>query len=70
MWQKQLRSGFYKRSGVLMRKWRPAIAPSDEEWQVSHQIIVPKSLRNDVHSLTRSLPLAGLHLGNDSRGAK
>ena len=42
-----------------MRKWRPATAPSDEEWQVSHQIVVPKSFRNDVLSLAHSLPLAG-----------
>ena len=53
---------FYKRSRVLMRKWRPATAPSDEEWQVSHQIVVPKSFHNDVLSLAHSLPLAG-HLG-------
>ena len=45
-----------------MRKWRPATAPSDEEWQVSHQIVFPKSFHNDVLSLAHSLPLAG-HLG-------
>ena len=53
---------FYKKSGILMRKWRRATAPSDEEWQVSHQIVVPKCLRNDVLSLAHSSPLAG-HLG-------
>ena len=53
---------FYKHSGVLMRKWRPSRAPSDEEWQVTHQIVVPKCFRNDVLNLAHSLPLAG-HLG-------
>ena len=33
---------FYLKSGVLMRKWRPSDAPADEEWQVVHQIVVPR----------------------------
>ena len=53
---------FYKKSGILMRKWRPATALSVEEWQVSHQIVMPKCLCNDVLSLAHSSPLAG-HLG-------
>ena len=35
---------FYERSGVLMRKWKPNRAPSEEEWQVTHQIVMPKCL--------------------------
>ena len=53
---------FYMRSGVLMRKWRPPTVSPDEEWQVSHQIVVPKCYREDVLSLAHELPLAG-HLG-------
>ena len=53
---------FYKRNGILMRKWRPCTAPSDEEWQVSHQIVVPQCFRTNVLSLAHSSPLAG-HLG-------
>ena len=48
-----------KKLGILMRKWGPATAPSDEEWQVSHHIVVPKCLCNDVLSLAHSSPLAG-----------
>ena len=32
---------------------------TDEEWQVSHQIVVPKCYREDVLSLAHELPLAG-----------
>ena len=39
----------------------PTISP-DEEWQVSHQIVVPKCYQEDVLSLAHELPLAG-HLG-------
>ena len=53
---------FYMRSGVLMRKWRPPTVSPDEEWQVSHQIVVPKCYREDVLNLAHELPLAG-HLG-------
>ena len=30
---------------VLMRKWRPSIAPADDEWAVKHQIVVVTSYR-------------------------
>ena len=33
---------FNLKSGVLMRKWQPRDAPADEEWQVVHQIVVPR----------------------------
>jgi len=53
---------FNKCQGVLMRKWRPPTAPSDEEWQVSHQIVVSQCFCNDVLNLAHNSPLAG-HLG-------
>ena len=28
---------FYRKSGLLMRKWRPLTAPCQDEWQMSHQ---------------------------------
>ena len=31
---------FYRQSGVLMQKWRPPEVPANEEWQVSHQIVL------------------------------
>lgn len=53
---------FYKRNGVLMRKWRPLDAPADEEWQVVHQIVVPEVYPSDVMSMAHDSPMAG-HLG-------
>ena len=46
-------------AGVLMRKWRPPTISPDEEWQVSHQIVIPKCYREDVLSLAHELALAG-----------
>ena len=39
----------YKLTGVLMRKWRPPDAPASDEWQVVHQIVVPKDLSQGGH---------------------
>ena len=41
---------FYYKSGVLMRKWRPREAPADEEWQVTHQIVVPRKYRGEIRT--------------------
>ena len=32
---------YYMKSGVLTRKWRPPTIATNEEWQVSHQIVAP-----------------------------
>jgi hypothetical protein len=53
---------FYKQDGVLMRKWRPHDAPANDEWQVVHQIVVPKVYREQVISIAHDSPMAG-HLG-------
>ena len=50
------------KSGILMRKWRPPDAPASEEWQVVHQIVLPKCYWNKVMSLAHESPMAG-HLG-------
>ena len=38
---------YYKKYGVLMRKWRPPDAPANEEWGVVHQIVVPPNYRKE-----------------------
>ena len=53
---------YYKKNGVLMRKWRPPDVPSDTEWAVKHQVVLPKSYRNGVLSMAHETLLAG-HLG-------
>ena len=53
---------YYLKSGILMRKWRPPDAPALEEWQVVHQIVLPKCCRKEVMSLAHESPMAG-HLG-------
>ena len=45
-----------------MRKWRPPDVPSDAEWAVKHQVVLPKLYRNGVLSMAHETPLAG-HLG-------
>ena len=45
-----------------MRKWRPPGAPALEEWQVVHQIVLPKCCRKEVMGLAHESPMAG-HLG-------
>lgn len=34
-----------------MRKWQPPNVPANEEWQVIHQIVVPKRYREEILSL-------------------
>ena len=41
---------YYMRSGVLMRKWRLPTVATDEEWQVSHQIVVSNCYHKDFNS--------------------
>ena len=50
---------FYKQDDVLMRKFRPTDAPADEEWEVVHQIVVPKVYHNEVISIAHDSPMAG-----------
>lgn len=53
---------YFKKAGILMRKWRPPTVPSDEEWNVVFQIVVPPNCRVDVLCLAHAMPMAG-HLG-------
>ena len=53
---------YYIKNGILMRKWRPPDVPADDEWTVNHQIVVPKSYRQEILNLAHETPLSG-HLG-------
>ena len=45
-----------------MRQWRPPDVSVSDEWAVKHQIVVPKSYRDDILSLAHETPMSG-HLG-------
>ena len=53
---------YYKKDGILMRKWRPPDVPSDEAWNEIHQIVVPIGYRQDIIGIAHDGPLSG-HLG-------
>ena len=53
---------YFRKSGVLMRKWRPPDVSPEEDWKVVTQIVVPKVYRKEVLSLAHDIPMAG-HLG-------
>ena len=50
---------YFKRDGVLMRKWRPPSAPAVDDWKVVNQIVVPRNRRRDLLELAHSTPMAG-----------
>ena len=50
------------RNGILMRKWRSHEVPSDDEWFVNHQIVVPKIYRSEISTLAHETSMSG-HLG-------
>jgi len=54
--------GYYKKGGVLMRKWRPRHVAAGDEWHVIHQVVVPKPYRSQILSLAHDSPLSG-HMG-------
>lgn len=54
--------GYFKQSGVLMRKWRPRDAPASDHWRTVYQVVVPKTKRRDILSMAHESALAG-HLG-------
>ena len=53
---------YFTKNGVLMKTWRPPHVPTEEEWAVQYQMIVPKTYRPDVLSTADETPLPG-HLG-------
>ena len=52
----------FTKNGVLMRKWRPPDVSVEDEWAVKHQIVVPKTYRQEILSMAHETPLAG-HMG-------
>ena len=53
---------YYIKNGIFMRKWRPYDVPADDKWAVYHQIVVLKSYRHEILSITHGSPMSG-HLG-------
>ena len=53
---------YFKKDGILMRKWRPPDASVEDDWRVVHQIVVPRSYRHEILSLAHDSPMGG-HLG-------
>ena len=49
---------YFTKNGVLMKTWRPPHVPTEEEWAVQYQMIVPKTYRPDVLSTADETPLA------------
>ena len=42
---------YFTKNGVLMKTWRPPHVPTEEEWAVQYQLILPKTYRPDVLTL-------------------
>ena len=53
---------YYLKDDLLMRKWKPRDATSDNNWENTHQIMVPERYRNDILHIAHDLPFAG-HMG-------
>ena len=53
---------YFTKNRVLMKTWRPPHVPTEGEWAVQYQMIVPKTYRPDVLSTADETPLPG-HLG-------
>ena len=52
-----------------MRKWRPPDVSVEDEWAVKHQIVIPKSYRQEILSMAHETPLAG-HMGINKTSQK
>ena len=53
---------YFKKEGILMRKWRPPEAPASHDWKVVYQVVIPQKHRHDILSIAHESPMAG-HLG-------
>ena len=52
---------FYKKGGILMRKFRPVDAPADQEWRTTHQVVIPPPLRQQILEIAHEK--MGGHMG-------
>ena len=50
---------YFTKNGVPMKMCRPLDVPTEEEWAVQYQMIVPKTYRPDVLSTADETPLTG-----------
>ncbi len=55
-------SGYFLKNDVLLRKWTPSYASTQDDWSIVTQVVVPNKFRNEILSLAHASPLAG-HLG-------
>ena len=53
---------YFLKNKILMRKWRPPDLPSDDDYAVAYQIVVPEPYRAKILSIAHETPLSG-HLG-------
>ena len=44
----KLSNCYFKKDGVLMRKWRPLNVSAKDEWNIHFEIVVPKLQRNNI----------------------
>jgi len=59
--------GFFKRDGLLFRRWTPP-GPASEEIVVE-QLVLPKQCRQTMLRLAHEIPLAG-HMGKKTKTAR
>ena len=50
---------YFTKNGVLMKMWRPPDVPTEEDWALQYQMIVPTTYRPDVLSTADETPLPG-----------
>ena len=55
----KVETGYYISNGILMRKWRPPKVPSNKEWSVVEQIVVPKVYQGEILNLAHESPMVG-----------
>lgn len=55
-------SGYFLKNFVLLRKWTPSYASTQDDWSVVTLVVVPNHFRNKILSLAHDNPLSG-HLG-------
>ena len=53
---------YYRKSGVLIQRWRPLDTQGNETWRAVHQIVIPRPYRIEILCLAHETPLA-VHLG-------
>ncbi|XP_073732325.1 uncharacterized protein [Misgurnus anguillicaudatus] len=55
-------SGYFLKNDILLRKWMPPHASTQDDWSIVTQIVVPSKFRGEILKMAHDNPLAG-HLG-------